>query len=342
FHKTEIVLTLPSQSIESTLTIDDIEPAVSTKSSSFTTSKKTTGTAEVGESAKGEVTIHNFDSSEATFEGGTKLIGNGLAYLLDSDTKVASASLTSDGSAKLPGKTKAKITASDIGTDFNISSNNRFTLANLPEADYFAINEEAITGGSKKEVTTVSDEDLEILEENILEKAQELSEKEIDQDFKKKYTIVEQLGGVELSNLIYDKELGDEATTLELKANADITYVGLNDSEVKKRIAESLKDEIEDNFVIENQNITYSVEEATDLGGEYEFDLEVRARASEKVDLSKVREVIVRKHINNISDALEEHYSVNKVELNIMHPLPFLKNWSSIFQRNIDLKVIYD
>ena len=342
FHKTEVILTLPSQSIEDTLSIDDIDPEISTKSASFETSKKTTGKKEIGESAKGEVTIHNFDSNEAEFSGGIKLTAENLTFILDTDTKVASASLTSDKKAKIPGQTKAKVTADNIGSEYNLEANKTFKISDLPESDYFAINESAISGGTKKEVKTVSEEDIASLEEDITEKAKVLSEDEIDETFKKKNTIVDQLGGIELSNLVYDKKLGEEATTLGLKAKADIKYFGLNKDEIKKRIAKDLKNQIEKNFVIENENINYSIIQAEDLDGSYEFELDVKAKASEKVDISKIRDIIVRKNIDNITKDVEENYNAKKVELDISHPISFLKNWSSIFKKNIDLKIIYD
>src|SRR3989344_7070311 len=342
FHKTEVVLTLPSQLIEDTLSIDDIDPEISTKSASFETSKKTTGKKEIGESAKGEVTIHNFDSNEAEFSGGIKLTAENLTFILDTDTKVASASLTSDKKAKIPGQTKAKVTADNIGSEYNLEANKTFKISDLPESDYFAINESAISGGTKKEVKTVSEEDIASLEEDITEKAKVLSEDEIDETFKKKNTIVDQLGGIELSNLVYDKKLGEEAATLGLKAKADIKYFGLNKDEIKKRIAKDLKNQIEKNFVIENENINYSIIQAEDLDGSYEFELDVKAKASEKEDISKIRDIIVRKNIDNITKDVEENYNAKKVELDISHPISFLKNWSSIFKKNIDLKIIYD
>lgn len=347
FHKTEVVLTLPSQLIEDTVIIDDIDPNISSKSSSFTATKKTTGTKEIGEKAKGEVTVYNFSSSEVDISKGTKINYGSLIYILDSDTKVASESHTIDKEAGIPGQTKAKVTATDIGEGYNIEAykpgaEKTFTIANLPEADYFATNDSSISGGTKKEVKTVSEEDIASLEEDITEKAKTLSEDEIDETFKKKNTIVEQLSGIELSNLVYDKKLGEEAATLGLKAKADIKYFGLNKDEIKKRIIKDLKDQIEKNFVIENGNINYSIIQAKDLDRSYEFELDVKAKASEKVDISKIRDIIVRKNIDNITKDIEENYKAKKVELHISHPIPFLKNWSSIFKKNIDLKIIYD
>ncbi|MFH1827047.1 MAG: hypothetical protein ABH812_01270 [bacterium] len=342
FHKTEITLTLPSQTIEKVIVIEDIKPDISTKSASFTSSEKTTGKKDVGEKAKGEVTINNFDSSEIKFDSRTELTNNSLIFLLDSDTKVASASLTSDSSAKLPGKTKAKVSALKIGPDYNISANNKFSIANYPDIDYFAINEEPILGGSKKEVRTVSEDDISSLDADILKQAKQYSKDKIDSNFKKTHLIVDKLGGIELTNLNYDKEQGEETDLVTLKAKANITYVGLNHDKVKSEILEKLKNEVEKNYVIEKSNISYLVQDAQKEQNTYVFDIDVSAKASEKVDLSNVRSSIVRKNINNIDNIVKDEYKAKKVEINISNPIPFFRSWTSIFKNNISLHVIYD
>jgi len=342
FHKTEIILTLPSQSIEKSLTLDNIKPDISTKSTSFTVSKKTTGKKEIGEKAKGEVTIHNFASSEIQFDNGTKITTSNLAFILDSDTKVASGSLTSDKQNKFPGKTKAKVTAEIIGDKHNIAANNTFKIEDLPEADYFAINENPISGGTKKEVKNVSDSDISFLEKEVQKQAEAFKKDKIDPDFRKNHTLVNQLGGIDLANLNYDKELGEEASTLTLKAKANITYVGLNNDDVIKKILSQLNKEIEKNYVVEKDNITYKTTAAEQSKDEFIFEIDVEARASEKINLSEIKSSVSGKNISKIEDIVKKKYNAKELEVNVEHPIGFFKLWTSFIKKNIDLKVIYE
>ena len=342
FHKTEIIITLPSQSIEKSLTLDNIKPDISTKSTSFTVSKKTTGKKEIGEKAKGEVTIHNFSAAEIQFDNSTEITTSNLTFVLDSDTKVASASLTSDASAKLPGKTKAKVTAEVIGDEHNILANNRFKIEDLPEADYFAINENAISGGTKKEVKNVSESDISSLEKEVQKQAEAFKKDKIDPGFRKNHTLVNQLGGIDLANLNYDKELGEEASTLTLKAKANITYVGLNNDDVIKKILSQLNKDIEKNYVVEKDNITYKTKSAEQTKDEFIFEIDVEARASEKINLSEIKSSVSGKNIKQIENIINKNYEAKKIEVNIENPIGFFKFWTSFFKKNINIRVIYD
>lgn len=342
FHKTEIIITLPSQSIEKSLILENIKPDISTKTASFTVSKKTTGKKEIGEKAKGEVTIHNFSSSEIKFVNNTEITFSNLTFILDSDTKVASASLTSDASAKLPGKTKAKVTAGSIGEGHNISANNKFKIEDLPEADYFAINENPISGGTKKEVKNVSESDISSLEKEVQKQAEVYKKDKIDPSFRKNHTLVNQLGGIDLEDLNYDKELGEEASTLTLKAKANITYVGLNNNDVIKSILSELNKDIEKNYVIEKDNLTYKTTAAEQLKDEYIFEIDVEAKASEKINLSEIKSSVTGKNIKKIENIINKKYNAKEIEVNTEHPIGFFKLWTPFLKKNINLNVIYE
>ncbi len=342
FHKTEIILTLPSQIIEKNLVVDDLQPDISTKSTSFSVSKKTTGNTEVGEKAKGEVTIHNFSSSEIQFDKGTKIVTSNLFFMLDSDTKVSSGSLTSDKQSQFPGKTKTKVTAETIGDKYNIAANNTFKIEELPEADYFAINENTLTGGSKKEVKNVSEEDILALEKEVQKKAKAYQKDKINSDFIKTHLLINQLGSIKFGDLNYDKELGEEATTLTLKTKANITNVGLNNIKLQKRILPELTKVAKKNYVVDKNNLKIETTSAKQNKDNYIFNLDIVARASQKIDLSEFRSDINGRDIDKIEKILSKKYKIEKLEVNVDHPIGFFKKFVSLINNNIDLKVIYN
>lgn len=342
FHKTEIILTLPSQVIEKSLIIDDLQPDISTKSTIFSVSKKTTGSTEIGEKAKGEVTIHNFSSSEIQFDKGTKIVTSNLFFMLDSDTKVSSGSLTSDKQSQFPGKTKTKVTAETIGDKYNIVANNTFKIEDLSDTDYFAINESAITGGTKKEVKNVSEEDILTLEKELQKKAKIYQKDKIDSEFIKTHLLINQLGSIKYGELNYDKELGEEALTLILKTKTDITNVGLNNSQLQKKILPELAKATEKNYVVDENNLKIKTTSAEQIKDKYIFDLDIEARASQKIDLSEFRSDIKGRNVDKIEKILSKKYKIEKLEVNVDFPIGFLRKFVSLIKKNIDLKVIYN
>ncbi len=113
-----------------------------------------TGKKQIGDPAKGTVTIYNKVTSARTFTKGTVLLSGNLQFTLDSDISVASAS-ESIGSITF-GKTNANITASAIGTQSNLPAGSDFTFKSVASGVVAARNDQPLTGGTSRDVTVVS------------------------------------------------------------------------------------------------------------------------------------------------------------------------------------------
>src|SRR3989344_7044457 len=124
----------------------------------------TTGTKELGESAKGEITVLNWTDEEASFDKDTVVITkNGIQFALDSEIKIASRA------AKDPGEKNVTVTAIDLGPEGNIGASSEFTFTQYDKFSFSAVNDNAFSGGDEKKKKVVSQEDLDKLEESLLE-----------------------------------------------------------------------------------------------------------------------------------------------------------------------------
>jgi hypothetical protein len=106
----------------------------------------TTGTKLVGEHATGNVVILNTTDSSKKLTAGTVISSpSGLKFVLDQDTTVASGS----GSVfnPQPGKVTAAVTASLIGTDYNLTAGTEFRVGSFAASQIAARNEAALSGG---------------------------------------------------------------------------------------------------------------------------------------------------------------------------------------------------
>ncbi|MCL5970849.1 MAG: baseplate J/gp47 family protein, partial [Patescibacteria group bacterium] len=109
-----------------------------------TLSAPATGKKEIGEKAKGNVTIYSRLTSEKTLTAGTVIASsNDLNFTLDSDVKLASSS--ADASSD-PTTAKVGVTAKSIGKEYNLPSNTKFTFGDLPATTIVAKNETAFGG----------------------------------------------------------------------------------------------------------------------------------------------------------------------------------------------------
>src|SRR6185369_85908 len=88
----------------------------------------TTGKKDVGNKAKGTVTVYNNDNSSTKLTSGTAIkSSNGLTFLLDKDITIASASGDIFSGTK-PGTVDVGVTARDIGTESNLPSGTKFSV----------------------------------------------------------------------------------------------------------------------------------------------------------------------------------------------------------------------
>ena len=138
---------LPARTIEATVSDDKSNPA--------------TGTKLIGDKATGSVTVINGTSVPRTFPSGTVISSpSGLKFVLDADVAIASASGTADPNSYQPGKSAVKVTASQIGSDSNISAGTQFKIGTFAALDFVAKNDAAFSGGSSQQVKAVAKDDL--------------------------------------------------------------------------------------------------------------------------------------------------------------------------------------
>ncbi len=142
-------------------------------------SKPTTGSKIVGDKAVGEVTIVNGTSSPRTFPAGTVLASpSGLKFVLDTSIEIASASGTADPNSYQPGKATVKVSAASIGIDSNLSAGTQFKIGSFSSLDYVAKNETAFSGGSSRQVQTVSKQDIAELRSDLVSSLSEQAKTE--------------------------------------------------------------------------------------------------------------------------------------------------------------------
>lgn len=178
YPSAEVVVTLLRSPVEQseTVTIDPGIAAVDRETGSIPGIVKeatvsgektveTTGKKKVGDPAKGTVTIYNKTVSAKSFPKGSRLVSGSLSFTLDTDIQVASAS-ESIGSITF-GKSTAPITATDIGTQGNLPAATEFSFKDVSSSIAIARNDEALSGGTSRDVIVVSRADYDAIIEAV-------------------------------------------------------------------------------------------------------------------------------------------------------------------------------
>jgi len=341
FHKASLTLFVPSKKIIDEITINknDVPIEVSTVSAVLSESKLTTGEKEIGNNAKGSVTIYNFSSSLKSFKTNTIVDSNGIKFSLDQDVNVASASNVIVGSSlvKQPGKTKISVTAVEIGPQSNIEKNHQFVLENYPQDTFMAINEEAMTGGTKKTVRTVSKKDIDELKTLILEKG--LKENNSNNKIKDKVTIIDDLTQTIFSEENFTKEIGEEAETVGLQAKVNSVFYHFNNKKLIEYIKKRLVKELAAGFIIDEQKTSFKITKAKGEGEDISVSLKINAIATKEFSQLKIINDIKGKRRNDLDKIFKNNYEINGFDIVMKEPLPLINNWLPFFQKNIDLKI---
>lgn len=344
FHKAKLQIYFPSQAISKDITLEESIDGGLIKSTTDTKeieeSIDATGKKTVGEKARGEVTIFSFNEKENRFNKGTALSVEGVKFILDSDVVVASSSETLiDGKpVKKSGEGKVKVTASEIGTEGNISKGKRLQVADLSTSSYFAMSDSSFTGGTKSEITTVSKKDFDSLRSKLFNKAKSTTSEKENKNLEEK-KLFTSLTEVKLEEENFSKEVGEEAKSLRLKAKAKITYYFYEDSALREKIFSLLKDEVKKGYQLSAENVDYEITKTEKDEKQVQLSLKIDSKALKEISKDELAKSLVFKNNQKLQELLKNKYQSEDYDLNVQTPLPFLKSWTPIFKKNITIEI---
>lgn len=302
-------------------------------------STSTTGKKETGEKAKGEVTVYSRFTSKKTINKGTVLTSsNDLDFVLDEDVNIASSS--ADASED-PATAKGKVTAKNIGKESNLPSGAKFSVGNLSSGDIIAKNESAFSGGTKKEITIVSEEDNEKLLTEIVEK---LKKEALEELTKKIDTEKEVLLPAVISSSVekesFDKKVGDEASKLNLKATVLFQGLSYKKDDLISFTKSFLDKELLGKMEIDEKNIQVDVEdikEKDEKDDTVSATLKIKAPLLPSLKKEELAKNISGKSKEEAKNTLLNISQVVDVDINPSFPIPFLTNYLPKFSNNIKI-----
>lgn len=246
-----------------------------------------TGSQAVGNKSQGTVTIYNNDDTSHDIPAGTMLTSpNGLHFTTNNDITVASASGDVFSGTK-PGTENVDVTASDIGTDYNLPSGTKFSLAN--STTIAAMNNNAFSGGTKKTVTVVSQKDLDNLTNNLTETLGNKAKQDITSSAKGGASVLPIFLSTKMSNQQFSHKAGDQASSVSLSAT--ITYAALSYQAADlQQVGLAVIQSNNSNENISSDNVHVSVQnpKVSSDGTAINATLAVKAGLLPKIDTSQI------------------------------------------------------
>lgn len=220
-----------------------------------------TGKKDVGDKAKGSVTIYNnnTDTSIALSSGTAIKSESGLNFTLDKDLTIASASGDIFSGTK-PGTSSVDVTAGNIGTNYNLPSGTKFTVTG--NNSLAGKNDGAFSGGSKKTVTVASNEDLAKLKTELIKNLEDKASGELVKQTQQDSIALPIVLSTNVEKTKYDKNVGDEAKAIKLTATVNFTGLSYQESETQKFAKEILQKNYAKNMTFDENSIQTNIKDA--------------------------------------------------------------------------------
>ncbi|MCH7951686.1 hypothetical protein IH980_03050 [Patescibacteria group bacterium] len=282
--------------------------------------KETTGSKLVGEKAKGEVSVYNKTSAAKTFAAGTMLVGpNKLAFSLDSEVSVASASSQESDEAVTTtfGKAKASITATAIGTEYNLPADTDFTLKAFSTASYDAKNESNISGGTSREIQAIAKNDIDDLLNQLKQELKQKAANELEsQEGPGRKVLVD---GVEIEVLSSEVsgEVGEEAQTVSAKIKAKITTLAYDDEDYNQILRLASSEAIPQDFRLQEDESFAEVKEVEFQDGLARITVVYKAVLIPRIEEQEIKRKLTGKHPQLVEKYLGSLPNFSKAEVKI-------------------------
>lgn len=295
----------------------------------------TKGKKDVGTKAKGAVTIFNNDSDSVNLaEGSTLTSSNGQKFTTDSSISIASASGDIFAGTK-PGTKNVNVTAADIGTDYNLPSDTKFTVGNSKTVA--AKNDNAFTGGTKKNITVVSKDDLAKLEQALPGELSNKAKSDISSKIKSGQTILPDFIDTDLSNEKFDKKLDDEAKQVSLNATVSFNYLSFNNTDMADFASKLFNNS---KFSVEKSNLETSAKNIKILKNkDVTTDLNIKAKLFPKIDTNALINQLAGQDVQKAKNMLSNLENVQNVTIKISPNLPFVSSNLPKTSSNIKINI---
>ncbi|HSA84142.1 MAG TPA: baseplate J/gp47 family protein, partial [Patescibacteria group bacterium] len=296
----------------------------------------TTGKKDVGEKAKGTVTIYNNADKSITLDAGSSIkSSNGLTFILDKSVSVASASGDIFSGTK-PGTANVAVTAQDIGTEGNLPSGTKFSIGST--STLAAKNDSAFSGGTKKQIQVVSKNDIAKLRTELPKSLEEKATEAITQQAGSEETILPFINVVQISKENFDNDVDDEAKTVKLTATVSFVSLAYNNDDLNKYAASLFRDKYSQD--INEETIKTLIEEP-----EENDDEQIAAKLSMEAGLlPDINTNDVAQKIESLSRTDAEAFlnalpQVEETKINFSPGIPFIFNIFPRLPNHITLEI---
>lgn len=272
--KININLAAEKKAIDFTFTADKSYTEVDTSSQTIPAQEITselekgykypaTGKKDAGAKATGSVTVFNRSGSAKTINSGAKIVSSGgLAFVISGSNVNVPGATVGGGGDIVPGSVAGvPVTANANGDQYNLAAGSFSFADSTTYPLQYATSSSAFTGGSSKQITVVSQSDVNTAKEDAAKQVEQDLVRDVTEKSESNQRIVDKAYKIEVISAEPTPAVNAEATEFELKVKAKITALAFKEEDITKLAESVLGDEIgPGKEIVEKESITAAAE----------------------------------------------------------------------------------
>lgn len=279
-----------------------------------------TGKKQVGDKAKGTVTVSNSWSSDAITIAKDVVMTSSdkkLQFRVTSATSVPGVTISKKNGqlVETPGKADVAVIADQAGDQYNLSPTT-FSIAGYT-SDVSGTNSKAFSGGTSRELTVVADKDIENAKADASSKLQSSAKDLLTSELSADETLIDQ----KVTNINYadpDHKAGDEATTVAVKASGKAIVYTVKNNDIETFLAGKFSEglsEVKSAVLPPVANIHWTVTSAKETTLNLESEIEAQIIA--KFDVNSLRKQLKFHKESYVVTKLTKDLEAKTVEVTI-------------------------
>ncbi len=338
--KTKVIITPKSETeslsfefnLDKNLTEVDLEtatiPAKLIEVEKETTKKyPATGKKTIGEKATGVIRLSGNKADDTTIPQGTVFYGQSSGKnFISKATKVLPKTVPPYTGTYVD----IPVEAQNIGEDYNLTSTETFKISG--DSEVSGQNIGAFTGGSSREITVVSSQDIQNAKDSLSEEIYPEIEEELTKKVEPGYKFIKDLSEKEIIETSTSPEEGEEASEFEIKIKVKNKTLAFAEEDLKKLVSDKIKDKLEGREIIDEglSDAGFILDKIDFSDGTATLSLKTDVSLGKKVDQEKLKNKIAGKTINTARKEINKLEDVQSFRLEnwpSFYPLlPFSKN----------------
>jgi hypothetical protein len=214
------------------------------------------------------------------------------------------------------------VTASKIGTEFNIKQGAKFTVDGVSSSDVVGKNESEITGGTKEEVTVVSEEDYATLEEQIEKQAADFAAQKLKETGSSDLVVIPDMTKTTLSKKVYTADIGDEDSEVSLTAASGISYTAISREKALSFFEKIFVEDVGSSKKLLPETFEFVIQKNTSTSPTARVSVQGKIKAVARHDQAEVKSGVEHKFPQEAESYLINSFQAQNVKITQFPPLP--------------------